>query len=448
MISDETLRAQAFAHKNTRLFTWFRVLFNCRFYYPVLAIFFVDMGLTISQYIMLNVIWAAVILLLEVPSGALADLIGRKRLVVGAAGIMIAEMFLLVIAPKDAGWWLFTVCAINRVLAGIAEAAASGADEALAYDSLDGKNKDKQWDEVLAVLTKRMSIFMGIAVVIGSIVYDQRLYHTLTSTLGVSEIPRSLIIRVPVILCLLEGVGALIIALKMKDVGKTTDQKPANLKQIIKQTLSAMKWIVSSKIVLAVILGMMLLDVATRNFATLTSTYYRYIHLPEYTYGMIGASFAIVGIFTPLVLKPMVRKFDFFQNFAIISTAALIGLFGIALIPNYAGVLAAMLIMLTLKMGGFVTSKFLNQLSTSEMRATILSVKGLLFNLGYAVFSIVFAQTLNYQKNNYGDNEQASDLAFADLLLWTPIMLSAAILAYFIVFKVLLKQQNNTIKLH
>ena len=42
------------------------------------------------------------IILLEVPSGALADTIGRKKLIVFAALCMVAEMLALLLAPD--GW--------------------------------------------------------------------------------------------------------------------------------------------------------------------------------------------------------------------------------------------------------------------------------------------------------------------------------------------------------
>jgi len=45
-----------------------------------------DYGLTLPQFAILNAVWAVSIVLLEVPSGALADRIGRKRMVVAAAG--------------------------------------------------------------------------------------------------------------------------------------------------------------------------------------------------------------------------------------------------------------------------------------------------------------------------------------------------------------------------
>jgi MFS family permease len=69
---------------NVRLFLAFRLLFNCRFYYPVYTILFLDLGLSLGEFAALNVIWALTIVLLEVPSGALADRFGRRPLVVAA----------------------------------------------------------------------------------------------------------------------------------------------------------------------------------------------------------------------------------------------------------------------------------------------------------------------------------------------------------------------------
>ncbi|MGD8213114.1 MAG: hypothetical protein PVF32_24840, partial [Desulfobacterales bacterium] len=76
----------ALAIRNVRLFIAFRVCFNARFYYPVFTILFLDFGLTLEQFALLNAAWAASIVLLEVPSGALADTIGRRNLLV-ATGI-------------------------------------------------------------------------------------------------------------------------------------------------------------------------------------------------------------------------------------------------------------------------------------------------------------------------------------------------------------------------
>jgi len=57
----------AFQIRNIRRFIAFRVLFNARFYYPVFTILFLDFGLTLDQFAILNAVWAATIVLVEVP---------------------------------------------------------------------------------------------------------------------------------------------------------------------------------------------------------------------------------------------------------------------------------------------------------------------------------------------------------------------------------------------
>ena len=89
-----------FSIHNIRLFISFRVFFNARFYYPVFTILFLDFGLTLEQFALLNAVWAASIVLLEVPSGALADIIGRRNLLVFAGVLMVTEMLLLCFVPR------------------------------------------------------------------------------------------------------------------------------------------------------------------------------------------------------------------------------------------------------------------------------------------------------------------------------------------------------------
>ena len=73
------------ADRNWRRFVLFRVLFNSRFYYPVLAVMFLDLGLSATQYTLLNFAWALAIVCTDLPAGALADRIGRRPLIIAAA---------------------------------------------------------------------------------------------------------------------------------------------------------------------------------------------------------------------------------------------------------------------------------------------------------------------------------------------------------------------------
>ena len=98
---------------------------------------------------MLNLAWALAIVFTDVPAGALADRVGRKPLIVAATLCMIGEMLLLLLAPQNGGLTLFLFCLANRVLSGIAEGMASGADEALVFDSLAEQDRSSDWPLVL-----------------------------------------------------------------------------------------------------------------------------------------------------------------------------------------------------------------------------------------------------------------------------------------------------------
>src|SRR6478735_2072216 len=107
--------------KNANRYVIFSVFFTARAYYPVLAILFLDLGLNLDQFVFLNLIWAATIFLFEVPSGALADTIGRRRLLITASVLMTIEMLCLLFAPHDGGIVLLSMCVINRICSGLSE---------------------------------------------------------------------------------------------------------------------------------------------------------------------------------------------------------------------------------------------------------------------------------------------------------------------------------------
>ena len=102
--SDSTARLEG----NVRRFTAFRLFYTARFYYPVFTVLFLDYGVTLEQFALLNLVWALSIVVAEVPSGALADILGHKRLLVFAALLMVLEMALLVFVPLGASPYCFS----------------------------------------------------------------------------------------------------------------------------------------------------------------------------------------------------------------------------------------------------------------------------------------------------------------------------------------------------
>ena len=268
------------------MFIAFRVFFNCRFYYPVFTILFLDYGLTLEQFALLNAAWAATIVLLEVPSGALADIVGRKNLLVFTGALMVIEMILLCFAPRGNPGLLFIIFLVNRILSGAAEACASGADEAVAYDSLKEEGDIKDWPRVLEKQMRVQSIAFIIAMSLGAAVYDPDLMQRMAGWMGFSfQFNQSITLRIT--------------ALQMRETGHRNYQvnsgRATSVAEAFKLTLSAGRWILKTPIALVIILVGLLFDNCIRMIITLNSQYYRLIELPEATFGLIGSGLSILG---------------------------------------------------------------------------------------------------------------------------------------------------------
>nr|WP_324259430.1 MFS transporter [Cellvibrio fontiphilus] len=393
---------------NANRFVLFSVFFSARAYYPVLAILFIDLGLTLDQFVMLNLLWALTIFLFEVPSGALADTIGRRRLLIAASVLMIVEMLCLLFAPRDAGILLLVFCIINRICSGLSEACASGADEALAYDSLPAEHRAQAWDHLLAKVMRWRSLGYVVAMILGGLLYDARAVNLLLPE--VWHIEATTAQRLPVMLVLLQAVVCLFITLRMVEPPHATAASP--LAHAFKLTLSTARWVLTNPKTLVVIAVGVLLDSIVRNFATITSSYYRLIELPEWSYGFLGAASGVLGWFVPGIAKRLNARFSMLGNLALIALLALVGL--LALVPAWPfyGLIPALLLMATMGLLGFTVSRVLHQEADSARRATVLSVKGLIFNLGYGLFSFGFASLLAVLPDS------PEGIALRNALLW------------------------------
>lgn len=382
---------------NIRLFILFRVLFNARFYYPVFTILFLDFGLSLQQFALLNTVWAVTIVLAEVPSGALADMLGRKALMVSTAVFMVAEIALIAFVPLGHPQLVLSVFIVNRVLSGLAEAMASGADEALTYDTLVAHGLADMWPRVLEIqMRTQNAVYIG-AMTVGAAVYDPDLVNRVLHWCGSSLVlDQHVTMRFPLYLTLMFALLALAATLRMRDIaadgtGKTRVKKQGAW-QMLLLTLKAGRWILHTPLALAVILFAMTFDHILRLVATLTSEYYRLINLPESLFGVLGSLAAVVGLFVPQLARWMTEHCSPAQNAAYLAVTMVAALFGMALfMPNVVGIIPIIVIFGGMTMMSLFTSHYLNEMTTSDQRATVLSFKGMALNTAYGIIGVVFA---------------------------------------------------------
>jgi MFS family permease len=413
---------------NVRLFILFRVLFNARFYYPVFSILFLDFGLTLSQFAILNSVWAATIVVCEVPSGALADTIGRRNLLVFAGALMVLEIALWAFVPRDNLDLLFWIFVLNRILSGMAEAAASGADEALAYDSLKQEGDIGQWGQVLERQIQVQSAGFVVAMTLGGVIYDPTLLQKIADFFDIGMVfSRNSTLRWPIYLTLATAILTLLTTLKMREV--TTDngavtREGESIAVAFRLVWQAGRWIFRTPFVLGLILFGLLYDSVTRMMLTMASQYYRVIEVPESLFGVLGSALALLGFVMPGLARRLSEKRSPIFNLLFSAVLILLGLVGMTFVWPWFGILPALVLFSNMFLVGFFLSHYLNQVTGSEQRATVLSFKGLFLNLGYGLIGIFYSLLLAFLRGRSADSvpglteDAIKNLVFVDSLPW------------------------------
>jgi MFS family permease len=435
-----------FSIKNVRLFIAFRVFFNARFYYPVFTILFLDFGLTLQQFALLNAVWAATIVVVEVPSGAMADIVGRRKLLVTAGVLMVIEMALLCFVPLGRPTLLFTVFLINRVFSGTAEASASGADEAIAYDTLKREGNAQDWGRVLESQMRLQSIAFIGASIIGAAAYDPALMQRLADLIGLRiSLTQEVTLRFPIYLTLAMAVLTLLTTLRL-DEKINADEECFDLKncgksiaEALRLTMQAGAWILKTPFALIIISAGLLFDHIIRMLLTLNSQYYRLIQLPEASFGLIGSGMALLGVFIPHIAFKLAQRHSPRFNLAFVSILTVLGLWGMTLFLPIIGLVPALLLGSVMFLMNFFVSHYLNRITSSRQRATVLSFKGLSNNLAYGAIGLLYALLIAFLRSQVATprptlgKEALENEIFIESIGWFPwyfVLTVAALLVF------------------
>lgn len=425
---------------NASRFIWFRLLFNCRFYYPIFTVLFLDLGLTIGEFAGLNVLWAVTIVLAEVPSGALADTLGRRKLVVLASWLMVAEMLTLCLMPAGNHDVVLALFVVNRILSGLAEAAASGADEALAYDSFPKEERPLLWPKLMAKLSRWSAVGFMISSITGSLLYDHEVVSHLLQSVGLPSASKAVTMKVPLLLNLLAAIACVGVVRGMVEAGgewnsnADSNSKSAGASwqaqalEALRRILETGKWIWNSQAALWLIVMGVVFDSIIRLFLTVASNYYRLVQIEERWYGVIGVVMSLLGLMTAGMMERLSTRRSARFNFAWMAVAVALGLVGAALaVPGWGGVALILPLVMCMRFLQFFLSHYMNEVIDSERRATALSFRGLTMNLAYGVMTLLFALQTNFITRQTG-LAQDDVRVFAQALTWWPFWFCGSLL--------------------
>ncbi len=128
--------------------------------YALYTILFLDNGITAAQISTVFLLWALIEVAFEVPSGALADLIDRRKLLAFAFALRAIGITVWLIEPS------FTGVVIGASLWSLHQSLASGAWEALIHDELTAVDQAHTYARTMA----RLEQFSAIGITLGALV--------------------------------------------------------------------------------------------------------------------------------------------------------------------------------------------------------------------------------------------------------------------------------------
>lgn len=124
---------------------------------PILVIFYLRyIGISFSQYCALDAILFLLVALFEIPSGYIADVIGRKKMLIISNLVVSLSMAMLVLYPTFLG------ASISVVLQGIFIPLGSGNADAIYYESFSRHNSEKEFENMIG---KCRSVSMVVTII-------------------------------------------------------------------------------------------------------------------------------------------------------------------------------------------------------------------------------------------------------------------------------------------
>jgi MFS family permease len=128
---------------------------------PILMLYYKDMGFTTEQAFRLKALYSVAIVLFEIPSGYLADVLGRKTTLV--AGAILGTLGFVIYATTASFAWFV----VAELTLGVGQSLVSGADSAMLYDSLKAQKRQNQYTRFEGINTSVGNFAEALGAILG-----------------------------------------------------------------------------------------------------------------------------------------------------------------------------------------------------------------------------------------------------------------------------------------
>lgn len=332
-------------------FAWFPI--------PTIILFYQSHGLNLEQAVLLKTILSLSILFLEVPSGYIADRLGRKFCLVGGSAVWLIGWLFYCTGSS------FSAFAVAEILAGVAGSLISGADTAIAYETLLELNRESYYRTLEGRLVAIAGVTEAVCGLIGAAVAEINLvYPFYLQTV-----------------CLALYLGLSLTLTEPKRHVEIEISQHQSLKSIIADVFikrPSLRWL---------ILLSGTFSSATFLIVWLSQGYFQQINLPITAMGWAWAIFHLLMSLASINAHRIETVLGIKK--ALLILVLLLGSAYIFLgsINSMTGIIFIALIYIVRGVRSPLTLNLINQQVPSAIRATVLSLSSFTFHLGFAIIA-------------------------------------------------------------
>lgn len=331
-------------------------------YMPIVVLFFQDNGLDMQNILILQSIYSIMIIALEIPSGYIADVWGRRNTlifgsVIGTIGFGLYSIY--------SGFYGFLMA---QLVLGAGQSFISGSDSALLYDSLKMSGKESEYIKYEGRVLSIGNFSETIAAVAGGFLAEISL-------------------RTPFLWQIVVSAIAIPAAIYIVEPKLYTKENKIGLKHILSIVKSCL---FKSKELCANILFSAIIGCATLTMAWFLQAYFVEVHsLSEYQIGIIWSILnLIVGVSTFFAYKfekSIGKMITIVIILVVISGAYIV----VGLTKSNIVFIAILMFYIIRGIATPVLKNYINELCEPNVRATVLSVRNLAIRLVFAIVAPV-----------------------------------------------------------
>lgn len=335
-----------------KLSKWFTLVM------PIIVLFYEKHGLGLQDVFILKSIYSIAAVTLEIPSGYLADVWGRKKCLI--SGCILFFFGYLCYSFTST----FEAFIIAEILLGTGQTLVNGADSALLYDTTAHYKKENLYLRYEGRITMIGNFAEAIAGIIGGLLaaYSLRLPFYAQAVIAFSGIPAAFMLKEWTL--------------------KNKIQNPVNeIVRIIRYSL------VTNKKLCYNIMFSGIIGAATLTMAWFVQPVLMHLKTPVSWYGVIWTVLNLTVGLAALWSDRVDRYFGPKKMGILILTVIVGGYIALAYNLSYTG-LGILLVFYIFR--GFATpilKGYINQMTFSEMRATVLSIRNFVIRLMFAAIA-------------------------------------------------------------